>query len=63
MSSLRSCSVSVIYCKSMSVSCCEKLHYLVLMVKTAVALGKRMHQPYLKIYVSLAFTNNVKDIH
>jgi len=58
ISSLPSCSVSVIYCKSASVCCCEKQRYLVLTVKTAVLLGKRQYQPSLKIYVSLAFTNN-----
>jgi len=35
----------------------------VLTVKTAVSLGKRMYQPYLEIYASLEFTNNVKGCH
>jgi len=63
MSSLGSCSVSVIYWKSASVSLREKRHYLVLMVKTAVSLGKRMYQPSLKMYDSLAFTTYVKGLH
>ncbi len=33
---------------------------LVLMVKTAVLLGKCVYQAFLKINASLAFTNNVK---
>ncbi len=63
MSSLRSCSVSVIYCKSESVSCHETQCYLVLTVKTTVLLGKRMYQTSLEIKGGLAFTNNVKGLH
>ena len=63
MSSLQSCYASVIYCKSAYVSCCEKLHYLVLTFKTVVLLSKQMYQPSLEIYVSLAFTNSVKGLY
>jgi len=63
VSILRSCSVSVLYCKSVSVSCHEKWRNLVLTVKTAVLLGKRMYHPSLKTYASLAFTNNVKSLY
>jgi len=63
MSSLWPCSVSVFYCKSESVSYCEKRRYLVLTVITAVSWGKLMYQPSLEIHTSLAFTNNVKGLH
>jgi len=36
---------------------------LILTVKTTVSLGKRLYQTSLKIYGSLAFTNNVKGLH
>jgi len=58
--SLWFCSVSVIYCKSVSVSYGEKRYYWVLTVKTAILLLKHMYQPSLKIYISLTLTNHVK---
>ena len=36
---------------------------LVPTVKTAVVLGKPLHQTYSQINVSLEFTNNVKGFH
>jgi len=64
MSSLRSCfTLLFTYCKSVSVSYCEKWHISVLMVKTVVSLGKNMYQPSFKIYPSLAFTNNMNGVH
>jgi len=65
MSSFKSCLVSVIHCKSESVSCCEKWRYLVLTVITAESLGKHMYQPSLETYASIlhSLRNKVKGLH